>query len=133
MSGIAVTVLENAFVPINSGTATIDFGAFPGSGDTSLAVTGQTLITSDSLPTAWLSLTAATADHTTDEHFVDPPDVFAGNIVPGVGFTIYARAKAPPARAPDYNTHIADRLLVTSSPVTDPQPYGQWTVQWLWM
>jgi len=71
-----------------SGTATIDFGAFPGALDTSVPVTGQGAIVAGSLVEAWVR-PAATADHTHDEHVVDPPRVIAGSIVAGTGFTIY--------------------------------------------
>ncbi len=35
----------------------------------------------------------ATSDHTVDEHREEEIDCMAGNIVPGVGFTIYAKAR----------------------------------------
>lgn len=74
---------------ITSGTATVDFGAFPGSTDASVAVTGQTGILAGSKVKAWVMATA-TADHTADEHLVDPPRVDVGPVTAGVGFTIYA-------------------------------------------
>lgn len=97
------------------GTATVDFGAFPGATDTSVTVTGQAGILSGSLVEAWI-LPAATADHTSDEHIVDPPRVVAGNIVAGTGFTIYA---------------------VNQNKISDPQGiapkmYGKWNVAWVW-
>ena len=88
------------------GTVTINFGNFSGSTDTSVVVTGQAGITAGSLVEAWV-FPVATTEHNADEHFVDPPFVMAGNIVAGVGFTIYARAKN-------------NRL------------YGQYTVAWVW-
>lgn len=90
------------------GTATINFGAFPGSTDTSVAVTGQTSILSGSLVEAWI-LPAATADHSVDEHLVEPITVIAGNVVAGTGFTIYANTRE-------------DNSLV----------YGQWNIAWCW-
>lgn len=91
-----------------TGTATIDFGTFPGATDTSLAVAGQGSIVSGTLVEAWIR-PVATADHTADEHWVEGIDVFAANIQAGTGFTIYART----------NDNI--RL------------YGQWTVAWAWV
>jgi hypothetical protein len=70
------------------GTATLDFGAFPGASDASVAVTGQAGILAGSLVEAWL-FPAATADHTADEHWVETIKVMAGNVVAGTGFTIY--------------------------------------------
>jgi hypothetical protein len=53
----------------------------------------------------------ATADHTADEHFVEPIEIQAGNIIAGTGFTIYGINRTP----------IGDTLI-----------YGQWTVGWVW-
>jgi len=89
------------------GTTTVNFGAFPGTTDTSVAVTGQAGIVAGSLVEAWVRM-EATADHSADEHMVDPPEVIAGTIVAGVGFTIYALTK---------NTR---------------RHYGQYTVAWVW-
>ena len=71
-----------------TGTTTINFGAFPGVSDVTATVTGQTGITGGSLVEAWI-FPVATSDHSVDEHWVDPPNVRAGNVVAGTGFTIY--------------------------------------------
>jgi len=71
-----------------TGTDTVDFGAFPGSLYTTRAVTGQAGIVSGSLVEAWIR-PVATADHSADEHTVDPPRVIAADIVAGTGFTIH--------------------------------------------
>lgn len=97
-----------------TGTATIDFGAFPGATDTSLAITGQAAIVAGSLVEAWVR-PVATADHSADEHWVEAPAVVAGNIVAGTGFTIYAHIGEDAAR------NQGSRL------------YGQWTVAWAWV
>lgn len=90
------------------GAGVVDFGAAPGGFDASLVITGQQGINANAVVDAWVVATA-TADHSADEHWVDPPRVIAGAIVPGVGFTIYANAQSPgPA-------------------------YGQWTVAWQWL
>jgi hypothetical protein len=92
------------------GTTTIDFGAFPGASDASVAVTGQTGILSGSLVEAWIRLEAS-ADHTADEHLVEPIEIQAGNIVAGTGFTIYG---------------------INRTPVGDTTVYGVWKVNWVW-
>ena len=89
------------------GSTTVNFGAFPGNIDTTATVTGQTGILATSVIDVFVTATA-TADHSIDEHWVDTPLVVAGNIVPGVGFTIYA---------------------ISRDGGTD---YGQYTVQWMW-
>lgn len=98
-----------------TGTATIDFGAFPGTADTSLAITGQAAIVSGSLVEAWLR-PVATADHSVDEHMVDAMNVFAANIVAGTGFTIYAFDAGP--ATPMNEGHLR---------------YGTWTIAWAWV
>ncbi len=89
------------------GVTTINFGAYPGGYDATATVTGQTGIVAGSNLDAWIEATA-TADHSIDEHWVDPPLIVAGNIVPGVGFTIYGTAR--------------DGGL----------DYGLYTVHWMW-
>jgi hypothetical protein len=98
-----------------SGTATLDFGAFPGTSDTSVAITGQALIVAGSLVEAWIR-PVATADHSADEHMMETLKVIAGNIVAGTGFTIFA-----------LNTN-----QVTNPSGPSPEIYGQFTVAWAW-
>lgn len=100
----------------SSGTATLDFGAFPGASDTSVAVTGQAGIVSGSLVEAWIR-PVATADHSADEHMVETIKVFAGNIVAATGFTIYGFNDGQEADPEG----VASRL------------YGTWTVAWVWV
>lgn len=71
-----------------SGKATLDFGAFPGATDASVAVTGQAAIIAGSLAEAWI-WPEDTPDHSVADHIVDPPRIVAAEIVPGTGFTIY--------------------------------------------
>jgi hypothetical protein len=92
---------------VASGTATLDFGTFPGASDTSVAVTGQTGIVAGSLVGAWIR-PIATATHTADEHRVEGLAITADTIVAGTGFTIFGR------------TEDQTRL------------YGTWTVAWAW-
>jgi hypothetical protein len=89
-----------------TGTATLDFGAFPGATDTTATVTGQGAILSNSFVEAWI-LPAVTPEHNADEHWVEEMDVLAGNVVAGTGFTIYVVTR-------NY------RL------------YGRWNVGWVW-
>lgn len=90
-----------------SGVAEIDFGAFPGDMDASLDVTGEPSIGAGSIVKAWL-YPKDTTDHTLDEHRIEEIKIFAGNIVAGTGFTIYAQSTG------------TDRL------------YGLWSVAWEW-
>lgn len=92
-----------------TGTTTIDFGAFPGSVDTSKVISGQTGIVANSSVEAWI-FPSATADHSLAEHYVDPPRVTAGEIVAGTSFTIRGFSRSE------------GTALV----------YGQWTVFWAW-
>lgn len=122
------------------GTTTVDFGAFPGKSDTSVAV-AQPAIGAGSLVEAWL-YPVATADHTADEHLVETITVRAGNVVAGVGFTIYAmnysQVNEPLLPFKGVTTGLAGSL---SAPQGFQQPtqggsgtriYGQWTVAWCW-
>lgn len=92
-----------------TGTATIDFGAYPGSNEASVAVTGQAAILATSKADAFVMADDTSADHTADDHRY--LEVFAalscGTPTPGVGFTIYARS--------------AQKLT------------GQWTIRWVWV
>lgn len=106
------------------GTTTVNFGSFPGSTDATAVITGQTGITTGSLVEAWIFPTATT-DHTVDEHWADPPEVFAGNIVAGTGFTIYAVVKKRADTGP-----VSDSLRIRN--IDTPMQYGLWTVAWVW-
>ncbi len=127
------------------GTAIVNFGAFPGKGDASVAIVGQADIIAGSLVEAWIR-PEATAEHSADEHMVEPLRVFAAAIVAGVGFTIFAfsdnRLSAPLA-PPGIG-----RILVAHTTVGNnfkgpgdlnpsvggalPMVYGQWTLAWVW-
>lgn len=76
------------------GTAVLDFGTGAGSGVATIAVTGQSGIGSGSRVRTWF-MAATTADHNADEHmlFASRVGLTAGNIVAGVGFTIYAETE----------------------------------------
>jgi hypothetical protein len=86
------------------GSVTVDFGT--GKIDTSLAVTGQGGIVSGSLVEAWLS-GLSTSNNLTDAGFAEDMLVFAGDIVAGTGFTVYAFCKFGRA-------------------------FGQYVINWVW-
>ena len=125
-----------------SGLTTINFGAFPGSSDASVIVTGQAGILSSSIVNAWL-VAITTADHLADEHAIESIRVTTGNIVPGVGFTIYASNTSTlnePSPAPrlsrfggagqDFGAGQQDRQAALVNRGT--RIYGQWSVAWSW-
>lgn len=128
-----------------SGTATLDFGAFPGKSDASVAVTGQTGILAGSLVGAWLQ-PAATADHTADEHLVETLKIVAGSIVPGVGFTIYAlntsQLNEPVGQETESAKFVTAAAAQPGTARTQARSsrggqgtriYGQWNVAWAWV
>lgn len=98
------------------GTATLAFGSAPGASDATIVVTGQAAILSGSLVDAWI-LPAATADHSADEHCVEELMVCAGNVVAGVGFTIYG------VHSPAYTAVESGRGTTL---------YGDWNIAWVW-
>lgn len=89
-----------------AGSAVVNFGAFPGSPDAQVAIIGQTGITAGSIVQAFI-MPVTTVDHSIEEQMLEPLKVYAANIVPGTGFTIYAFADR-------------DRL------------YGRFNVGWRW-
>lgn len=134
-----------------TGTATLDFGAFPGKSDASVAVTGQAAIVSGSLVEAWIR-PVATADHTADEHMVETLKVFAADIVAATGFTIYGfntseiNEPQPPPNKERYqqrhtsNTAVAWTLLPLdvvqgrdSKTSVGTRIWGTWTIAWAWV
>jgi hypothetical protein len=86
------------------GTAIVDFGT--GKLDTSVAVTGQGAIGAGNLVEAWLS-GVSTSNNLTDAGFAEDMLIFAGDIIPGTGFTVYAFCKFG-------------------------RSFGQFTVDWCW-
>lgn len=76
------------------GTATIDFGVFPGSNEASITVTGQTAILATSKAEAYVMGDDTTSDHTANDHryFASLMGLTCGNLSTGTGFTIYARS-----------------------------------------
>lgn len=125
----------------NVGTATLDFGAFPGASDASVAVIGQAAIVAGSVVQVQL-FPADTADHLADEHRVETLTVFAGNIVAGVGFTIYGQNDSQLNEPVSTSLSAADTHVgaphaggVTqqiTSGGTGTRIYGKWNVSWIW-
>lgn len=77
-----------------TGTATIDFGTFPGSNEASVAVTGQTSITATSKAEAFVMGDDTSGTHTASDHryFSALAGLTCGTPSAGTGFTIYARS-----------------------------------------
>jgi len=76
------------------GTTTLNFGAYPGSNEASVTVTGLTAISSTSTTNAYISADGTTANYTADDHkylaaFIS---LTCSNATNGSGFTIYARS-----------------------------------------
>ena len=77
-----------------TGEATIDFGAFPGANEASIAVTGQGTILSTSFAEAWIMADDTTSDHTANDHrYVEVigTKFICGTPTNAIGFTIYGR------------------------------------------
>lgn len=91
-----------------TGEATIDFGAFPGANEASVAVTGQATIPSDARCEAWFMGSSTTTDHTANDHryIARFASLSCGAVVAGTGFTIYANS--------------------------EQKPQGTFKVQWVW-
>lgn len=88
-----------------AGSAVVDFGAFPGATEASVAITGQAAIIATSLVEAWVSAnqTSPASDHNSDDIVIDPVTCYAGDIVPGTGFTIYLGTTDQHLRYNKYN------------------------------
>jgi hypothetical protein len=74
------------------GTATIDFGAFPGTNEASVVVGSQATISATSKVEAYIMGDDTTADHTASDHryLASLVGLTCGTPSAGVGFTIYA-------------------------------------------
>jgi hypothetical protein len=77
-----------------TGTATINFGAHPGSNEASVNVTGQTSIAGTSKAESWIMADDTTSDHTANDHKYLPQfaSFVCGTPSAGTGFTIYGRS-----------------------------------------
>ena len=74
------------------GTATIDFGAQPGTDEVTVAVTGQASILATSKAEAFIMADDTTSDHTAADHrwFNAKCGLTCGTPTDATGFTIYA-------------------------------------------
>lgn len=123
------------------GTVEVDFGAFPGASDASVAVTGQSGITAGSLVEAWV-YPKDTTDHSADEHILETIKVAAHSIVAGTGFTVTA-VNTSQLNEP-LTTVGGGRAAVTTLGAMNgslPIPseggrgtrlYGKFTIGWVW-
>lgn len=102
-----------------NGTATINFGAFPGSPETEVDVAGQSGLISTSRIEAWVQ-PIATADHSADEHIVERLRVIGFYKVDGT-LTIRGFDNASPAWKDPFRQAQDQRL------------FGQFTVGWAWV
>ena len=77
-----------------TGTATIDFGAFPGTNEASIVVTGQGTISATSKAEAFIMGDDTTADHTASDHKYIGLwlNLTCGTPTVSTGFTIYGRS-----------------------------------------
>lgn len=92
-----------------TGTATLDFGTYPGSNEASVAVTGQSSILATSKADAFVMADDTSIHHTAEDHryFESFATLSCGTPTPATGFTIYARSH--------------HKLT------------GQWIVRWVWV
>lgn len=122
-----------------TGTASLNFGGYPGDNEASVVVTGQAGIVAGSVVEAWLRIEDS-ADHSADEHRIEEIALSAGDIVAGVGFTIYGRTtnNAPQPVPSPYPVRVAGSGAgVNTRRPNNLLDYGNlidgiWTVQWRW-
>lgn len=88
------------------GHTTVDFGAFPGTAEAQVNVTGQASILAASDAEAWIRCEPS-ADHSADEHEMESFEVAAKSIVVGTGFTVVVRPTIGPC-------------------------YGVYNISWVW-
>lgn len=72
------------------GHTTVDFGAWPGTAEARVNITGQAGILTSSDTEAWIRCEDS-ADHAADEHAIEDMIVQAQEIVVATGFLITAR------------------------------------------
>jgi len=123
---------------ITSGLTTVDFGA--GGVSASTVITGQAGILAGSMVKAWIAA-IPTPDHSADEHWLETISVMAGNIIPGTGFTIYAK-NTNTKSTPVEQTWQMTRLAGPGTGVNQVRPaptggkgtrlFGEFTVGWEW-
>jgi hypothetical protein len=114
-----------------TGTDTIDFGVFPGSSHTTRTIADAGVL-SGSVVEAWLR-PVASADHSADEHRIEPIEVSAGDIAAGVSFVVHARYAG---QLYEPNVPIGGRApggVGRNRPTRTswaPRAYGVWNITW---
>jgi hypothetical protein len=113
------------------GTATLDFGAFPGSSVTSVDVAAVGIISSSAVE-AWIR-PVATADHTVEDHIIVPMRV-VGQYLSDGNIRINTNDVMPPQ---EELPNISKRPLILRNnrrPIRQPSPMlvGQFNVWWVW-
>ena len=83
------TSISGGSISTTSNTVTINFGSAPGTNMVVQTITGQTAVTVDTIPRAFL-IAKASSNHNAYEHAIVPIRLVCGNIVAGVGFDIIA-------------------------------------------
>jgi hypothetical protein len=118
-----------------SGTATLDFGAFPGSSITSVDVVTAGVI-STSLVEAWIR-PSSTADHTDADHVAAPMKVVGQYLSDGNIriFGINTNDVIPPQDAiPSYAKRpLTGRNNQYPRRQDSPMFVGQFNVNWVWL
>lgn len=123
-----------------TGEIEVDFGAFPGLSDASIAVTGQATILTSSNIGAWIK-PKDTTDHSIDEHIVETLEVYAHTIVAGTGFTVTVKNTSQinePLERIMQNRNKAAATVVVSETAPDiggngTRIYGKWNIGWAWV
>ena len=107
-ASIQTTAYTGGGSTVVTGNSTLDFGAYPGSNEASIAVTGQTSILSTSRVSLYILADDTTSDHSANDHkYLQLFCVLsAGTPTTATGFTIYARS--------------LEKLQ------------GTWKVRWMW-
>jgi hypothetical protein len=123
------------------GKTTVDFGAWPGSGEASTVITGQAGILAGSCYEAWL-IAEDTQEHSADEHLLEENlRVMVGGLSAGTGYTIYAQVIEPPlgpdppyARCGSHSGTAQAGASVGVVPTMrgNTRLYGRYTVGWVW-
>ena len=121
------------------GTATLDFGAFPGSSVTNVDVVATGVISTSAVE-AWIR-PVATADHTVEDHIITPMRVVGqylsdGNIrIYGININdvIPPLEPLPMARKrADGTATVHLRLKTNLARQPSPMLVGQYNVWWVW-
>jgi len=117
---VTITAASGGAGSFTKGQATVDFGAFPGKGEATVDVTGQTGYVATSFVS--VSLNGTTADHNRDEHEIEEADVTVKYKADGE-FTISMRPDPiEQGRWP----------IVPKGPNQNNALYGQYQITWGW-